>query len=128
MNIIVIMCNISHQSKGEVIMKFGKHCLSLCLLAFCVLFIGYSGDADAQHSFHPGVLLEAGGKPIDIEVGHVVPVAFDWNSDGKKDLITGQFQDGIISLFLNEGTDAKPVLKKAEKMKAGGDEIKLPAG
>ena len=62
-----------------------------------------------------GVCLEADG-------------AVDWNEDGKKDLLIGQFKDGKIGLYLNEGTDGKPELKFAEYLKAGGEEISLPSG
>ena len=70
----------------------------------------------------------AAGKPIDIEVGHLVPCVCDWNSDGKKDLIVGQFSDGAIRLYLNEGTDKEPVFKEFSFLQAGGEQIKMDAG
>ena len=75
-----------------------------------------------------GVLLEADGEAINIEVGHLVPVVVDWNEDGKKDLLIGQFKEGKIGLYLNEGTDGKPKLKFSGYLKAGGEEISLPSG
>lgn len=75
-----------------------------------------------------GVKLQAAGKPIDIEVGHLVPSACDWNNDGKKDLIVGQFAGGAIRLYLNEGTDAAPVFGEFSLLHAGGKPIKLDAG
>jgi hypothetical protein len=75
-----------------------------------------------------GVRLQAGGEVIDVDIGHLVPCATDWNGDGKKDLIVGQFSGGKIRLYLNQGTDSKPVFKDFKYMKAGGAEISLPAG
>ena len=75
-----------------------------------------------------GVKLEAAGKPIDIEIGHLVPRACDWNNDGKKDLIVGQFKDGAIRLYLNVGTDAAPVFGEYSFLQAGGKPIRLDAG
>jgi len=76
----------------------------------------------------PGVRLEADGKPVDGEIGHLVPVVTDWNSDGKKDLLVGQFKGGMIRLYLNQGTDAEPAFKEFTCLEAGGKPIQLPAG
>ena len=75
-----------------------------------------------------GVKLEAAGEPIDVEIGHLVPRACDWNNDGRKDLIVGQFKDGAIRLYLNEGTNAAPVFGESSLLQAGGKPIKLDAG
>ncbi len=77
-----------------------------------------------------GVLLEANGKTIDVDIGHLVPCVTDWNNDGKKDLIVGQFSGGKIRLYLNtnHGTDSDPKFKNFSYLHAGGKEISLPAG
>ncbi|MBM4034258.1 MAG: hypothetical protein FJ291_21125 [Planctomycetes bacterium] len=75
-----------------------------------------------------GVRLEADGKAIDVEVGHLVPCALDWNGDGKKDLVVGQFAGGKIRLYLNQGTDAAPAFKDSSFLQAGSKEISLPCG
>jgi hypothetical protein len=82
----------------------------------------------APPALGPGVRLEAGGKPVEGEVGHLVPVVDDWNGDGKKDLLVGQFGGGKIRLYLNEGTDVEPAFKVSSVLQAGGAEIRLPAG
>jgi len=114
-------------SRG-VSMKFRNLSLCFCLFVLCAVLVSYSGDASAQKTFQPGIKLMADGKPIDVEVGHSIPTVGDWNNDGKKDLITGEFSEGKILLFLNQGADAKPVFKDFEYMKAGGEEISLPTG
>ena len=44
--------------------------------------------------------------------GLIYPAFFDWNGDGKKDLLLGEFETGqkgsYIKVYLNEGTDAAP--------------------
>ncbi len=75
-----------------------------------------------------GVRLSVEGKPIDMEIGHLVPTVVDWNGDGKKDLIVGQFSKGAIRLYLNEGTDAEPRFGKFTYLEAGDRPIRLDAG
>lgn len=75
-----------------------------------------------------GVKLRANGQDIDVEVGHLVPWVMDWNGDGKKDLVVGQFKEGRIRLYLNQGTDAEPVFRGFQLLEAGGKPIRLDAG
>jgi len=43
----------------------------------------------------------------------------DWNEDGRKDLLVGQF-NGQVALYLNEGTPGNPVLTFAGYLQVGG--------
>ena len=99
------------------------HMLAGCA-AVCLAMVCPGASAELQ----PGVRLEMAGKPINGEVGHLVPTVVDWNGDGKKDLIVGQFGKGRIRVYLNEGTDAKPTFKSFKYLDAGEKEIRLPAG
>ncbi len=78
--------------------------------------------------FEDGVRIEADGQPINVSVGHLVPCAVDWNADGKKDLLIGQFSGGSVRLYLNHGTDVSPEFGDFSYLDAGGQEIHLPAG
>ncbi|MBC8875401.1 MAG: hypothetical protein H8E44_38745 [Planctomycetes bacterium] len=82
----------------------------------------------SESRFGRGVKLMAAGEPIDVEVGHLVPCVSDWNSDGKKDLLVGQFKSGAIRLYLNQGTDTEPVFQDFSMLNAGGKPIRLDAG
>jgi len=93
-------------------------------VALWLMLTAWSAWAD----FVEGIRLEADGEIIDVQVGHLVPCVTDWNGDGKKDLIVGQFYYGRIRFYLNHGTDGIPVLKDAGYLQAGGKEIRLPAG
>ena len=65
-----------------------------------------------------GSQIQAGG--IDINVGmRATPIVDDWNEDGRKDLLIGNF-DGNIIVYLNEGTDSAPVFNSAYLLEAGG--------
>ncbi len=100
---------------------------SLFIIAFAIA--AYSlPDASAQRSFEKGIRILSNGKPINVDIGHSVPTVADWNNDGKKDLVVGQFSKGRIRLYLNEGTDSKPVFNEFRNMRAADSEISLPAG
>jgi len=43
----------------------------------------------------------------------------DWNNDGRKDLITGE-RNGYIRIYVNTGTDAKPVFNGFSYLQVGG--------
>lgn len=61
--------------------------------------------------------------------GLVYPAFFDWNGDGKKDLMLGEFETGdtgsYIKVYMNEGTDAEPAFtgKYSYAMDINGDTI-----
>lgn len=97
-------------------------------LGFVILIGCTKSEPDEESAFRQGVRIEAAGKPIDVEVGHLVPRVCDWNNDGRKDLIVGQFRNGSISLYLNEGTNAAPVFGESSLLHASGKPIKLDAG
>ena len=87
-----------------------------------------SGGCWASLPGHAPVRLEAGGKPIDTEIGHAAPLVVDWNGDGKRDLLVGQFGGGLLHVFLNEGTDAAPKLAAGTRFQAGGKDGTVPTG
>ena len=75
-----------------------------------------------------GRRIEAGGVPIRVDTGHLVPCVADWNADGKTDLIVGQFVGGKVRLYLGGGPGPEPSLDGFEFLKAGGKEISVPSG
>ena len=56
------------------------------------------------------------------------PEVVDWNNDGKKDLIIGQFSEGKIRVYMNGGTDSAPVFAEFSYLQADGRPIRLEAG
>jgi hypothetical protein len=76
----------------------------------------------------PPVRIEAAGKPIDTAIGHAAPFVGDFDGDGVHDLLVGQFGDGLLWVFRNEGTNARPKLAAGVKFQAGGKDGRVPTG
>ncbi|MEN6337241.1 MAG: VCBS repeat-containing protein, partial [Phycisphaerales bacterium] len=76
--------------------------------------------ADVGDELAAPVRIEAGGKAIDTEVGHAAPFVCDFDGDGVRDLLVGQFGNGQLWIFHNEGTNAQPKLAAGVKFKEGG--------
>jgi hypothetical protein len=97
-----------------------------------------TGDGDGDTAPRPSattlpalaapVRVEAGGKAIDTEVGHAHPLVADWDGDGVNDLLVGQFGDGILWTYRNEGTNANAKLAAGVKFKDGGKDGRVPTG
>src|SRR5216117_2581987 len=85
--------------------------------------------ADGQsRELAPLVRLFAAGKPIDTAVGHAAPFVGDFDGDGVRDLLVGQFGSGILWIYRNEGTHAAPKLAAGVKFKDGSKDGCVPAG
>jgi hypothetical protein len=83
---------------------------------------------DPAKELLPPVRLEAAGKPIDTDVGHAAPFVGDFYGSGKKDLLVGQFGDGILWIYRNIGTDAQPRFAAGVKFKKGKQDGRVPTG
>ena len=75
-----------------------------------------------------GVKLEAAGAPIDVEVGHAAPYFVDFDDDGSKDLLVGQFGSGKLRIYKNVGSNSRPKFDKFTFFQAGGADAAVPAG
>ena len=86
--------------------------------------------APAAHAqqFEPPVRLHAAGEPIDTAVGHAAPYTCDWDGDGVQDLLVGQFGEGILWIYHNEGTNEAPKFAVGKKFKEGSDDGRVPTG
>lgn len=67
------------------------------------------------------------GVPVQVD-RYGVPAMGDLTGDGRKDLIMGQFTDGMIRCYPNIGTDSNPVFDTFFFVQASGSVIKLPYG
>jgi hypothetical protein len=74
----------------------------------------------------PPVRLFAAGKPIDTEVGHAAPFVADFDGDGVRDLLVGQMGDGILWVYRNIGTNARPRYAAGVPFKNGGADGCVP--
>lgn len=96
--------------------------LPIALLAAAL----HAGDAASE--LQPPRRLEAGGKAIDTAIGHAAPFVGDFDGDGVRDLLVGQFGDGILWIYRNEGSDANPRLAPGAKFQEGRPEGRVPTG
>ncbi len=78
-------------------------------------------------SFEAPVQMKADGKVIVTDVGHSAPYIYDFDGDGVRDLLVGQFGSGKLRIYRNEGTNKKPKYGKLEWFKAGGKVATVPA-
>lgn len=54
--------------------------------------------------------IEAGDEQIDVEhVGHAAPCVGDFDGDGLKDLLIGEFYRGQMRIYRNYGTNSRPL-------------------
>lgn len=77
----------------------------------------------------PPVKVMVAGKPLDVGgVGYAAPFIADFDGDGVNDLLVGQFGDGLLWIYRNEGTNAAPRLAAGVKFKEGNPDGRVPAG
>ena len=63
-----------------------------------------------------------------IDVGLVsAPLMFDWDLDGRKDLLCGQFDSGKIRFYPNVGEDTAPVFSGWRFLRADSADITFPS-
>lgn len=78
--------------------------------------------------FNDYVLIYSGGTPISVSGGHADPCVADWDLDGLKDLLVGQYTLGKIRFYANTGSNEDPVFNSFVYLKADGSDITLPYG
>lgn len=92
-----------------------------------VLFALVAAEPALAQELGKPIRLEAAGKAIDTEIGHAYPYVYDFNKDGKRDLLVGQFGGGKLKIYLNLGTDAAPRFGEAAWLEAEGKVVTTPA-
>jgi len=98
-----------------------KFCLILCAIAVtCVP----AQTPDYEYPF----MVMSGGSPITLSVGHANPLVTDWNGDGLKDLMVGQYSGGKIRYYQNNDSNDSPVFDGFSYLQADGNDISLSSG
>ncbi|MBM3314342.1 hypothetical protein FJY71_00675 [candidate division WOR-3 bacterium] len=77
--------------------------------------------------FASPVLVYDGSDSIDVGY-YGAPQMVDWDQDGRKDLLLGQFTGGNIRFYPNVGTNSAPVFSGFSYVQASGQIIQLPYG
>jgi hypothetical protein len=94
----------------------------------CTIFIiGFLLTLSAQTPvFEPGQYVQAGGS--DIDVGYYAsPFYYDWDGDGVKDLVTGQYSYGYVRFYKNYGENENPSYISFQYLQADGANISVYA-
>ncbi len=100
--------------------------LAFCLLIqFCITLVSASGAAMEEPMLRPGERITANAQSLNVGA-QAIPCVYDWNNDGRKDLIVGYRYDDKLALFLNQGTDANPAFGTFENLQAAGADIVHP--
>ena len=76
----------------------------------------------------PPVLVQAGGQPINVDMGHAAPFVADLKGDGHLTLLVGQFGDGKLRMYPNIGTRKKPRFDTFEWLLVDGKVASVPFG
>jgi len=116
-----------------------------------ILGLQFTAASPAQSAeLLPPVRIEAGGKAIDVTTGHAAPYVIDFDGDGVRDLLVGEFGDGTfpnkelpeclsagwkkggrfangrVRIYKNHGTNTAPRFKDFEYLQAGGGVATVP--
>jgi len=103
--------------KGEEVMK----------LASALLILGLFFTISAQTPiFNSPVNIYAGASPIDVGY-YGSSFYYDWDGDGTKDLIVGQYSSGKVRFYKNTGTDTNSVFGSFSYLQADGVDISVYA-
>jgi hypothetical protein len=85
--------------------------------------------AAGESGLEPPVHVLAGGEPIDTGgIGYAAPFFADFDGDGVRDLLVGEFSQGRMRIFRNVGTDTEPKFEDHEFFKAGSELGRVPSG
>jgi hypothetical protein len=98
------------------------------LHAFIIAVMSAAPAGDVARELAAPVRIEAAGKPIDTDIGHAAPFVGDFDGDRIPDLLVGQFGDGILWIYRNEGTADNVRLAAGVKFKDGADDGRVPTG
>ncbi len=99
--------------------NFAKKIFTRSAAIFCLIFLSLAVYdiyyySDFQTNLLPGVYIQDGSA--DLKSPHwSVPLVYDWNNDGLKDLLVGhnhhdnnKTSHGFVSFYKNTGTDGNP--------------------
>jgi hypothetical protein len=95
------------------------------LLIFVLILAGVAFATPPM--FHNYVYVEANNSPIAVS-SHANPSVIDWDGDGVKDLLLGEFTGGMIRFYSNDGSNSAPHFTTFTYLQADGAIIQLPYG
>src|ERR1700745_452598 len=97
-------------------------------LLWACLCASIGAEGKASPELAPGGRMRGAGKPLGPATGTAAPFVGDFDGDGVKDLLVGQFGDGLLWIYRNEGTNDAPRLAAGVKFKEGKADGRVPTG
>ena len=98
------------------------------MLKYCILVLLLAGLATAlSPNWETEYQLLCNGSIVDVGY-YASPCVVDWDLDGLKDIILGQYAYGSIYFYKNVGTNNAPVFDVAVQLYADGSPITMAYG
>src|SRR5262245_57286628 len=98
-------------------------------LAIAGMLAAGAPAADVAADLQLPVQIQAGGQPLDVQrSGHSAPFAGDFDGDGVRDLLVGQYEQGRLRIYRNLGTNSEPRFDAHTWLTAGGQDGRVPEG
>ena len=111
-----------------------KNMSLLWIVILFIAFISLSGCGGGDKAgLQAGVYIQDGSTDL-VSGSFSVPLVYDWNSDGKKDILVGNKDpnsNGVISFYENFGTDTSPTFDGSTLIMSCNDEcspLNVPGG
>jgi hypothetical protein len=83
--------------------------------------------AEVASNLQLPVQIQASGQPLDVQRdGHSAPFVGDFDGDGVRDLLVGQYDQGRLRLYRNAGTNTEPLFQDYDWLKAEGELATVP--
>lgn len=83
--------------------------MRMSLTAFVASILLMVGSVSQAGDLAKPYQLMAGSHPLDVGgIGYAAPFVGDFDNDGRRDLLVGQFREGKLRIFLNHGTNEEP--------------------
>ena len=92
-----------------------------------VCAVGAAATALTAQEFETPFRVTAGGEPIAVEIGHAHPYVVDFDGDGVRDLLVGQFGSGRLRIYKNTGRNDAPEFASFQWFEAGGEIAEVAA-
>ena len=103
-------------------------CIAIVAVSTAMVLAVGAARGDTTGELAAPVRIEAGGEPINVDIGHAAPFFADFDGDKVLDLLVGQFGEGKLRVYRNLGTDAEPKFGDVSWFEAGGELGTVPSG
>lgn len=105
----------------------GRRGAAVCLLLTLGASASFADGEFARPEFAAPLRLEAAGEALDTGAMHASPCAWDWNGDGRMDLLVGR-SGGRLHYYVNRGVPRAPSLAEGTPVVAEGEAVAVPPG